>query len=57
VRKNDNLLYEGAFDSSRPNNETVITGEYLKAAVGCAGTEQPPPAVLPHSDEGLSGQN
>jgi hypothetical protein len=57
VRKTDILLYEGSFDSSRPNNETVITGEYLKAAVGCAGTEQPPPAVLPHSDEGLSGQN
>ena len=30
------LIYRGAFDSSRPNSDTAITGEYLRAAVECA---------------------
>ena len=30
------LIYRGAFDSSRPNSDIVITGEYLRAAVECA---------------------
>lgn len=27
------LIYRGAFDGSRPNSETPVTGEYLRAAV------------------------
>jgi hypothetical protein len=30
------LIYRGAFDSSRPNSDIVINGEYLRAAVECA---------------------